>query len=415
MYVHDILTKQQFKDSIAIFAATRSNRIVQIGRELATYHQLQKWDVEQRLAQLKVIHDWCVSFITKADSLSAVHWHRKQRKTGVEILLSQTDAKADYLQKVLDIEHQRRDLLIIPLNQLSDLEKANRAQLAQAFIGDPANGKILNHRYWGEVVDPLHRPLNKDKNEQLFRVWLDERYGPNPTTNLSFYRWLEMQDVAGMVYSQYQGINDREKYRVFPVNHELSADINGNVLASTTANSSNFSGKGWAIFVLSMNGMLYKGTHDNSEHGFFHSCFLAGAKVAAAGEIKIRNGRMEAVSPKSGHYQPGADEMVRILTWIQNVHPLGGCRVQWFVREANGALRILGNMGGGIVKIEWYDAAQFLAANGDVTNINPLRTEAAGQNSLTSRIVHDPNRGADSDNLAHYVSTPCPGWVDWLT
>jgi hypothetical protein len=41
--------------------------------------------------------------------------------------------------------------------------------------------------------------------------------------------------------------------------------------------------------------------------------------------------------------------------------------------EANGALTILAIMGGGIVKIEWYDAAQFLGANDGVSIRNPTR------------------------------------------
>jgi hypothetical protein len=40
---------------------------------------------------------------------------------------------------------------------------------------------------------------------------------------------------------------------------------------------------------------------------FHHSSLLAGAAVAAAGEIEVRNGQLIAISDRSRHYLPGRE------------------------------------------------------------------------------------------------------------
>ncbi|CAK7224237.1 hypothetical protein SBRCBS47491_005480 [Sporothrix bragantina] len=56
------------------------------------------------------------------------------------------------------------------------------------------------------------------------------------------------------------------------------------------------------IFVADTNFRLYVGLKDSGT--FQHSSFLQGARISAAGLIKIRNGRLVALSPLSGHYRP---------------------------------------------------------------------------------------------------------------
>ena len=58
---------------------------------------------------------------------------------------------------------------------------------------------------------------------------------------------------------------------------------------------------------------------------------------------------------------------------------------------------------------------QFLAANGDLNALVPLRTEMANNRSLTMRVVHDPTKGADTNDLRNYVATfRAPNYVNWL-
>ncbi|KAJ6782178.1 hypothetical protein PWT90_03610 [Aphanocladium album] len=56
------------------------------------------------------------------------------------------------------------------------------------------------------------------------------------------------------------------------------------------------------IFVADTNFRLYVGLKNSG--AFQHSSFLQGGRISAAGLIKIKNGRLQSLSPLSGHYRP---------------------------------------------------------------------------------------------------------------
>ncbi|KAJ3486107.1 hypothetical protein NLG97_g6678 [Lecanicillium saksenae] len=56
------------------------------------------------------------------------------------------------------------------------------------------------------------------------------------------------------------------------------------------------------IFVADTNFRLYVGLKESGS--FQHSSFLQGGRISAAGLIKIKNGRLQSLSPLSGHYRP---------------------------------------------------------------------------------------------------------------
>ncbi|KAK5632648.1 hypothetical protein RRF57_008362 [Xylaria bambusicola] len=58
------------------------------------------------------------------------------------------------------------------------------------------------------------------------------------------------------------------------------------------------------IFVADTSFRLYVGI--KASGAFQHSSFLQGARISAAGLIKIKNGRLSSLSPLSGHYRPPA-------------------------------------------------------------------------------------------------------------
>lgn len=58
------------------------------------------------------------------------------------------------------------------------------------------------------------------------------------------------------------------------------------------------------IFVADTSFRLYVGIKDSG--AFQHSSFLQGARISAAGLIRIRDGRLTSLSPLSGHYRPPA-------------------------------------------------------------------------------------------------------------
>lgn len=79
-----------------------------------------------------------------------------------------------------------------------------------------------------------------------------------------------------------------------------------------TSNSySIFSKDGWSIFVMDSQGQFFAGQH--KKWLFHHSSFLAGGPVAGAGELKATNGKLEAITNKSGHYKPGENETMQVL------------------------------------------------------------------------------------------------------
>lgn len=71
------------------------------------------------------------------------------------------------------------------------------------------------------------------------------------------------------------------------------------------------SGSGFAIFVMSKNGIFYSGSHNVGI--FHHSSFLTGADVASAGEMKVEHGKLTHLTNKSGHYKPDRQQMMQAV------------------------------------------------------------------------------------------------------
>ncbi|MFI0434735.1 MAG: hypothetical protein ACH350_03270 [Parachlamydiaceae bacterium] len=75
------------------------------------------------------------------------------------------------------------------------------------------------------------------------------------------------------------------------------------------------SGTGWAIFVIDPKGVFYAGTQ--MLHHFHHTSFLGGAAIMGGGEIKTdQNGKIVALSNKSGHYQPSRTQSLNTLKML---------------------------------------------------------------------------------------------------
>ena len=70
-------------------------------------------------------------------------------------------------------------------------------------------------------------------------------------------------------------------------------------------------GDGWAIFAISPDGKIYSNTH--AVGIFHHSSFLSGGKVKAAGEWLVRDGKVIAITDKTGHYKVGAAHLAAFV------------------------------------------------------------------------------------------------------
>ncbi|HEX3424888.1 MAG TPA: hypothetical protein VHT30_02070 [Acidimicrobiales bacterium] len=74
-------------------------------------------------------------------------------------------------------------------------------------------------------------------------------------------------------------------------------------------------GAGYSIFVMSSRGEIFANEHKPGL--FHHSSFLAGLPTAAAGELKVKDGTLQQVTNKSGHYHPGAAQTYQVLTELK--------------------------------------------------------------------------------------------------
>ena len=77
------------------------------------------------------------------------------------------------------------------------------------------------------------------------------------------------------------------------------------------------SGDGIGIFVMDQNGRIYSST-EHTVGEFHHSSFLAGQPVAAAGEVRIENGRIVEITDGSGHYRPAPEFTAQFLRRLQD-------------------------------------------------------------------------------------------------
>ena len=66
--------------------------------------------------------------------------------------------------------------------------------------------------------------------------------------------------------------------------------------------------------------------HSHIKDRFHHSSIFAGEPVHFGGEIKVSQGRIEWISNKSGHYQPGLAETYAVLEFLHD----RGCNLNSF-------------------------------------------------------------------------------------
>lgn len=80
---------------------------------------------------------------------------------------------------------------------------------------------------------------------------------------------------------------------------------------------------GRAIFVMTATGTFYASKYQMVGE-FHHSSFVAGAPVAAAGEIEVIQGELITLSDRSGHYLPGQQFTRQAIDRLERGHILMG-------------------------------------------------------------------------------------------
>ncbi|MGS2808632.1 toxin glutamine deamidase domain-containing protein [Nocardia sp. MW-W600-9] len=90
-----------------------------------------------------------------------------------------------------------------------------------------------------------------------------------------------------------------------------------------------WSGGGRAIFVMDQNGNLYASL-SHSAGRFHHSSFLAGAPVAAAGELVVSGGVLQLLTDSSGHYRPERGHTLQAIEHLRRLGiPLSAAQVEF--------------------------------------------------------------------------------------
>lgn len=91
----------------------------------------------------------------------------------------------------------------------------------------------------------------------------------------------------------------------------------------TQGNKKDFRDKNWGYFVMSFDREMYIGAHFkcsyNGKYASYHSSYLAGMPVQFAGSIKIIDGVVLGVRNNSGHYKPGDNFFINILSHLKTV------------------------------------------------------------------------------------------------
>ncbi len=109
----------------------------------------------------------------------------------------------------------------------------------------------------------------------------------------------------------YLNAEQRQQFQLHMHDGKL-CDAQGRAFDTRGAQSSFLETEGTAIFVMNPDGDIYA-ANDRVPGKFQHSSFLAGAPVAAAGEIEVHDGVVKFISGKSGHYRPSADQLDQMV------------------------------------------------------------------------------------------------------
>lgn len=111
--------------------------------------------------------------------------------------------------------------------------------------------------------------------------------------------------------SKYVNTDLHDAHGLKKLTHINTTSIMNHLLRKTTKKNT------W-IFVADTSFRLYIGIKDSG--AFQHSSFLHGARVSAAGLIKIKRGQLRKISPLSGHYAPPLRNFKQFVKNLDEAH-----------------------------------------------------------------------------------------------
>jgi hypothetical protein len=293
---------------LKISAKVSGTKIARIAFQLLDYETLPATDLTKRKAVLKKLIAGCRE--VRAESRSA--------DENSPIVTIEGDVEITML-------HAMKELRIVegaPVRTAAD-----RWKTAQKVFG-PSGSQVgrtntltantseesSDDNYWLEAADPLHRSWGH-ASKRIFEAYLDSQ------ARMSFWEWLDLQEGLSLPKQFVSYLDPRERWRYWVVfqngrmwrfNYQRQL-----VPFDTSQNSTLFSGEGFAIWVMSPHGVFYTGDHLQSE--FHHSSFLAGRRVAAAGEWAVnKGGRLVFINHKTGHYHCTPQQLYNAMVKLRD-------------------------------------------------------------------------------------------------
>jgi len=163
--------------------------------------------------------------------------------------------------------------------------------------------KMIEDTYWGEAVDQYHRGFNV-----LNKIYNKYKQAKQEDSNMkkSFWEYAGETDKGQAV----QAFDSQKR-----ANYECVISKAGKIKPKGGLHLKGDD----IIFALSPEGKLYCNKKDIGK--FHHSTFLAYMPVASAGTMKTDNeGVLVEVNDSSGHYKPGAPEMLRVVKYLSQLN-----------------------------------------------------------------------------------------------
>lgn len=254
---------------------------------LRAYHSFDKSSVSALDDRIRVLAEL-------SEMLGSLGADLSVRKRMVK-LAAMADKKAWYLRQLQEL-YARTDVNDRFTDSSSEL---NQMVLVNSISYD-FNLPTAWGLYWLEALDPSHRLMLTP----YYLRWEAQN------TNIPFFMWLEEQDVP--FYSPEVDYFSNEEILDARASLDSSTgvlrDVKGEIIHTANDGSE-------YIYVLSAEtGLLIaKGSEEVR-----HTSLSRGRPIIGAGSLKVREGRITHIDVESGHYQPSAEDLVRIVSWLEN-------------------------------------------------------------------------------------------------
>ncbi len=190
------------------------------------------------------------------------------------------------------------------------------------MLSGPANFQEKKRNYWLERLDPEHRAGYHISDK--YNTWV------RSLSTDTFWVWLQANGATTLPYSNVAGYENPEGAQwqhCYYFDGGLLWKAQDDSPLCTALMRTEFSEKGWAVFVCSLTmpdpgGTLGEYVFSYTHRAGFdhHSSFLGGAPVMAAGEwIVDATGKIRVLTGKSGHYMPKWENLHKFVTRFPDI------------------------------------------------------------------------------------------------